>query len=1651
WFSAGKFIVPVYLDKDDTNGKYSVTQDADDSYDKVFYMSFNPMLSNGSTTRRIKVKATPSAGNVSFLRSNANTPSNYEGAISYPDTTVRGEAVYSSLVTYNAYKLNFKSYAINSSTVDYGELKYDNTRFYFYEIGTTYTQELPIPDQDTILTSLTGCFPVGKLVEVSRELYSNDYAFQSWSANQKSLNTLALSHTFPSGVTVDNYPDVENVSGGLSCVFGAVEDSTIYPINSYTDNNAAYNEASRTHAEYYNNRVGTLAVTSQKSYNNYTFYGNFLKVKNFILSGTVYDADKLLNSPNAIMSGVTINIYSASGNIITGGGITSSITNGVYTIKGLQYGNYVIFTNGNYKFYGSDVTELQDINGNDVKRVLKNTVVGDSVKISAKVVQAFGHTYYLKYNESTFVYGNKPYYVSGNTVFDKGGNPVGGCTVKYIYKTLDLTTSSILASEYNDDSSVVVNVSVLGSTQDSLEDPANYGISYEIIKSVTNYNSSTGLETTTVYASIVLPSDRSIEAYNLVTDNSLGIQVYQNANDSRNTIISRKELVGKEKVLKYYSLTQDSLSGSEYMRSADGSFIKYGNEYFVYQYTNFSGIDNQIYQSVSSNDIISYKGGATLFELDELHYSSKSSSRDYLYSSIYMGDNGQYLAYLIYNGQAYFCSEQMVRTGGDLDFVVSYTETAAHTSGSANYSNIIVYESNNESYFANQASKPTSFKYNGEEVSGITTYGAPLDTHFYSVNLIKDETLETKSEGSERGFKQESKVFNLAESQFLTTGDVSVTYYTFYYCDILYFLKSSAAETGIYAKLDTFTGEFSQEVSAEFGFTNISIDRSRLTITFTRDVLTYGKTDFYLYRHEDGVSYQFYADFYCGKETDLVEELGLAKVQVTNSGVTLYRYCMDDQYYINTNSDVIYTDFECTIPWRYNDTYSIKKVAADSYKVTISNNFRTYIKFTTSASKTYYLINKDLTVYEKPGSTFNELVEAYYIRIRKNDSKSGTYQLDYEFGSSMITNYGGGSISKSQVLNGSTITGAEITVGIDANNFKKDYFGISQTSIVSQTYLTNMTLSAFMYNDKFLYVKDDGELHLYTDDIFSSETKVANKYFGSFENSVAANKSDKLYNITHLTTNYYFDTRSNLNTNSSSRYQVYALYTDAQMSNTYSLTSLNFSYYIVYHLDTSKYYLAEAVTLSHDYSFTHNSRTYYVDPFTTFGTDIQVLYKDLDLKYNSTDAEDDWKFYAKDTSPVNLDNYFNFNALYFAQGTLLLFTELDSNSTNELFGATGLMNAYVIGSGSPSKYRIEITNPISIAGELYQIHDDTDNAKDVNLNCAESLDSMCYVYYGVDKYNGKYYNTNPVGKFVATYDTQGNNIGVQSYTEGGHTTYGEYTYFYGLTNFKTLLDGGYIKLGKDITEATNAAFFNLCGPKLISNYFYYVKDLGDASSTTYVFQEEFNSSNGQVVINEQSFTYAINGTYKDIDDVEHTVSANNPHTGKVYIKNNYVYRTEIKDGMTKINDLSGWTTNINDDYKTTASPVEEVTGGWIYKTDDYGYFFKMESNAPGKTYSLYLSYNADEDTLTSPLNFTVITINEVGSLPTLGQTTTPVRVYYNYLSYAPGNGSGYLLAEDGTKFHFINNSTGKYALVANLTSDPSPWMSEENNVDVNGD
>ena len=550
---------------------------------KGFVVHFNPRLQEGPTTRTIKVKALPNQ------TQDANT--------------LRGHSTYSSVIEYNAYRLTFTAYSENSSTLDYYGLDYDHTDvdnndYYFLQdsknLKTAYSSALG----KEIVTSVSGYFPEGRQVSVSRfvDISSNaSYALQPWTTNEHSensqyllsdytnshiiapdalgYNSLDLSDIYnpTKGGTLNNYlktlfstkilRDTDGFYTVLplpTVILGATKNVTpddilYFKQTAEVNYDQLYNLFYETTATIESQAVSTIYVTSCNHTSSYTFYGNFSKIQNFVLSGTIADGDKFFTNEDSALSGVTITVFDGANvklgeaNVNAGSividpvagntfdidaNISVWIRDNEFRVTGLSHDQRIVFqkvyeeTDGNivtkalpYEFYGPQMSTLSEAS-NSVSKCLTpkhaKTVADDSVVYSDKI------------------------------------------------------NNAIIGTKYESKSNLEVNVYV---GDEQVVDSTSTGV--EIIKSTTSFTDENGYVTTNIILAISVPSNSTLVGYNTEMIQSAKKTLFSDGTrDVLYVVPYDKDLkdYDSDRAL-FYSITINSFTHSVPTVSADGKFL----------------------------------------------------------------------------------------------------------------------------------------------------------------------------------------------------------------------------------------------------------------------------------------------------------------------------------------------------------------------------------------------------------------------------------------------------------------------------------------------------------------------------------------------------------------------------------------------------------------------------------------------------------------------------------------------------------------------------------------------------------------------------------------------------------------------------------------------------------------------------------------------------------------------------------------------------------------------------------------------------------------------------------------------------------------------------------------------------------------------
>ena len=239
---------------------------------------------------------------------------------------------------------------------------------------------------------------------------------------------------------------------------------------------------------------------------------------------------------------------------------------------------------------------------------------------------------------------------------------------------------------------------------------------------------------------------------------------------------------------------------------------------------------------------------------------------------------------------------------------------------------------------------------------------------------------------------------------------------------------------------------------------------------------------------------KFYNDFFCGIYLDFADQFGFVNVEITNPSAKqfkLQRYYIQgtgQRLYINPNSEILYQNFECSKSWGYDDPYEINM---STNTVIISNSFKTRIELSVDigdgfGAKTYNITEKSLTMQDAGLNVVTNFV--YYV----TDINLETRKFFLELGTSGTTllNDGAKSISANKEAQECSINGVKVKDGLKARTFANKYFGSGETSVITESYVTDMELDAFLIDSLYLYISN-GEVFWSED--FNNDKKINNR------------------------------------------------------------------------------------------------------------------------------------------------------------------------------------------------------------------------------------------------------------------------------------------------------------------------------------------------------------------------------------------------------------------------------------------------------------------------------------------------------------------------------------------------------------------------------
>ena len=1746
WLDANGFIDAVYLNKDQdiipdfVTGSSSAQDDGNasiadtESFDRVFYMKFNPRLENGSTNRRIRVKTVPNMDmTYDPLTDSDKSKCLFQSAEEEDvDAAKRGDSVYSSTLIYQAYRMTFKTFSLNSSELDYGQLSYDKSRFYFYETEQTYSIKMTNANVDYVvnhLSMITGYFPSGRVVEVNRDFetirnvggtdrtlgYGNDYAFQSWSVNKKPVNTLALSHTFSSDPLRDRYNtfgnnfEIYDSANKYTCLFGIESKDTVdkvFTVNSLTTQDMGY--ASNTCYEYFSGRTGKLYVTSKQAYNNSTFYANYLRVHNFTLAGSIYDSDKILSGDEAELDGVTAYVYNINNALIDTKGVDPE-----FKITGLSYGDYLIFYKKvfvldettadpddeyevNYRFYGTDMSTLF-INGHDVDRVLQNRVVNET-KSFGKVVIAFGTTHYLTASENMFMYGANIYYVEGGNVYDRKGNLCENCSVQYVYNTQDITTAAILASKYDSDSSLIINF--YAKENGALIDPTDAEISYEVIKSVTSYVDALGCVKTTVYLSVVLPSDVTLQSYNIVTDNSIDVAVYKNSNDTNNTIIAVTNLDDKPSSTitytqdYYYAVTSSATGVTE---SKDGKFLLYDGIYYKFYTQNSQGTDIiYMFQSTTSRNMVAKvvnEFGSVSYEFLDLRKINASSGTNSYNSMQFLSayfnniDGGQTNAtILIYNGYMFFNADNVFTLGKNTYYETPVKTTAngstTLTEGgdgatSGKYQNEIIWNQSNS--FIQKLWSSSYKNYAGDATisSSLDVVGTVSNTNFYQLQMTQRANLQvdstTKWDSNAESLQLQTDISYATIHNFTNSLGQNIEYYTFNYGGVKYFIYNNE----IYVDLNTDKGVFEDKYKSDalslfsaVSFTR-TYDASKESHIVTLQKLYYQKGNQRLYYSP--LTEQFFNDEMMTNSVSLADDFGyleskVVKISDTNYKIHLKRLFVEisgEKFYINPNSTALYTDFDCNKAWIYtDDTITLYDMSYDSNgafvsgKLKIENLFNTRINFIYNG-KTFYLFSEHSTAEDLPVFLWDD-VSSTYVEVSEY-----VYNIDINEGATKTLNFSYGSVLKTKlakyVSEGVTTPAyieattdsslpkkltSDLTIvdGLNATLFAMRYFGRGSTSIVAEGYKSDMKISAFLFSSQYLYIKAD-ETHqpyasVYIGDDFNPDSVLLDKAYAVLNLSgYEFNIKDSFVDVTTGRTYSNIPvTKGFLN----------PLKNDQPFKD----AAGNIISEVDYYYFPSDDYVAETKSSSlrvyQLYSDAFRQPSKWVALLVKNGSDYYLgeqisLVNVLAEKEN----EDDEDVIVSKFTDNGIDVFFKgLENMKYGQRITTMYSDSGCNTSysNSDYVYILYTRNTIVKYATASKL---VGAPVTVFETSYNT---TTQRYSLNLLIDVELSEQKIAKFSsaIQSYNSNVYLYYDIEKYTyldgddrVTKYFSTTPLAKQSVVNGET----EIQYYYGITNFEYLVSQKKIATGLDIYNNRGNSnlngidyqtYYKVCGAKLVNYYYYYVDSFTADDRKTLYCVQEASSGN--------------NGQATIISTEYHKISDGVLYEGDVYTKRTINFETSFK-GITsiKINGISGQSENIISDYVCDVT-TSGTRGSFSFDGVEYYFTNDNWTNFVGKTFDVY--YTAS---------------NELADFSITGYFVdgSTRKILINYMSFNAGANSGtiYLASSNGildsttagvSAFKLSSSpqsASGNYTIISNMGGGVDPLAIASNNTVFGGD
>lgn len=585
-----------------------------------FKIRFNPQLEAGSTNRYMKVRA-------------------------ISGVSTRGDSNYSSSVAFEAYAMSFEAYSPNSSTLDYGGLSYDESKYYFAYKKTYYDTRFDgegyedVSDKDkNPIKALTGYFPEGRKVVVERitplknngnDVTDYNYAMQSWTMNVPAENSNALSGKFPALSNTSGFSLGDNVlttsTLAKSDAFQIIKQSSIlFDLNynskgavtvkdimsldksgNLTSNSVVYNYSPTTSAgaSYHKDQ---LILTSQESINGFKFYANYAKVRGFMLSGSFFAGDNFFTAYPQELEGVTINLFYklSTGeytNVTLSNGLTNlnrtnldktshpigikaTISGSYFKIVGLEKDDYIVFSKEGQPLNGGTYSGLKPYSFHSPLMVER---------------EAFSSTFKAldlikrgEYNTSESE--------EANAFF------------------CDRQDVGIIGTQYAEQSNLIVNLYRLTeSKNDETESvPSTYlkllkdsNISYEVIKSVSSVEDENGYITTNIIISLILPSNATLTGYNVETLDNITKQYFT---DGTNYFVSFNRY--NPSTMNYDVV---DINGNEFPENAGNTISEMNVTMYEVSKTKIDDSNTSITQTITS-DMVIYNGKYYIYDHKEI-------------------------------------------------------------------------------------------------------------------------------------------------------------------------------------------------------------------------------------------------------------------------------------------------------------------------------------------------------------------------------------------------------------------------------------------------------------------------------------------------------------------------------------------------------------------------------------------------------------------------------------------------------------------------------------------------------------------------------------------------------------------------------------------------------------------------------------------------------------------------------------------------------------------------------------------------------------------------------------------------------------------------------------------------------------------------